>query len=1091
MSKMKYLLAGAAVAPLAFTLSAGQTQAQETVTTAAAASDAPIEVVVFGTRAAERQSMEQKKSAPVTKEVVTANDAGKLPDQNVGEVVARMPGVAVADDQGEGRYVVIRGLDPSLAAVRVNGQDAAAPESDTRSIKLDTIPTGLIGSVEVIKNQTAEYDASAIAGAVNIQTLSAFDRKKPFLSARYSAGYIELNDKTSYDTDISAGTRFGPNNAFGIVAALNASRRPQASDNFQGSDNWVDGKPDDWRLRDYYVIRNRQGAALNFDYKPNDDVHLYARTLFSHFTDMEQRQEFRVNLEDALNDDGTFAAGKAANRNAKYRFEDEHIATVNLGGEFTVGAGKLKVDATSSTAIKDDDPRYNFAYATKKNAVSGTYDLSDLLFTVNPNDVAYDATKYTAKSAELEADHARETLTQASADYTLPTSAFGGDTTFKMGAKYSERHKRSAVNYRYYDLSDMKLSDFASYDAGSLYGRKFGPTVDFLKSLDYAEANGLMELNVGESIADELGGDYDVREKVAAAYIQATIRKGDLTLIPGLRVEQTDATYKAIAYDTAAIETEADLEAAGAFNSFGKKSYTDLFPSLVGRYDFNNNSLVRFAATTSIGFFAFIPTPFTGIAELGLISGAGMFISLIVSLTLLPALISVFPPNPATVKLSPPGSGALGRVLEWPYTHARAIWIGAALLALGSLALAPKAYFDYDPIDLRDPHSESVSTFRDLLRDTSIPTLTLAVLEPDAQHARKMSEKLGKLPLVRHALSLQDLVPADQDAKLGIIGDLNLSLGPAIVGDGGALKLAARADDYAAIHELGQDLPGYVQQNQGKPAAAAAQKLAEALNKLDAAWQQGDSAAHDALLGRLRETLLSALPPQIDGLRDALQAQPVTEADLPSQLTRRWKTADGQYRVEIWPKEVLDGPAPMERFVAQVRTVAPDVTGSAVGYIESGHAVVGAFKQAFTYSFIAITILLLVMLRSFADMLLVLIPLLLAGLLTVAGSVLFKVPFNFANVIALPLILGVGVDYGVYLAQRGRLAASAHVNLLQTGTARAVLFGALITTANFGDLMLAKHPGIVSMGVLLSVGLLMTLICALVLLPSLLARRYG
>jgi TonB-dependent receptor len=598
---MKYLLAGAAVAPLAFTLSVGQTQAQETVTTAAAAAEAPIEVVVFGTRAAERQSMEQKKAAPVTKEVVTANDAGKLPDQNVGEVVARMPGVAVADDQGEGRYVVIRGLDPSLAAVRINGQDAAAPESDTRSIKLDTIPTGLIGSVEVIKNQTAEYDASAIAGAVNIQTLSAFDRKKPFLGARYSAGYIELNDKTSYDADISAGTRFGPNNAFGIVAALNASRRPQASDNFQGTDNWEDGKPDDWRLRDYYVIRNRQGAALNFDYKPNDDVHLYARTLFSHFTDMEQRQEFRVNLEDALNEDGTFTAGKAANRNAKYRFEDEHIATINLGGEFTVGAGKLKVDATSSTAIKDDDPRYNFAYATKKNAVSGTYDLSDLLFTISPNDAAYDATKYTAKSAELEADHARETLTQASADYTLPTSAFGGDTTFKMGAKYSERHKRSAVDYRYYDLSDMKLSDFESYDAGSLYGRPFGPTVDFLKSLDYAEANGLMELNVGESIADELGGDYDVREKVAAAYIQATIHNGDLTLIPGLRVEQTDATYKAIAYDTAAIETEADLEAAGTFNSFGKKSYTDLFPSLVGRYDFNNNSLVRFAATTSIG----------------------------------------------------------------------------------------------------------------------------------------------------------------------------------------------------------------------------------------------------------------------------------------------------------------------------------------------------------------------------------------------------------------------------------------------------------------------------------------------------------
>ena len=604
MTTMKHLLTGAAVTPLILIagLSASAAQAQDEMVSAAA-SEPIVEIVVFGTRAAERQSMDQKHSSNLTREVITANDAGKLPDQNVGEVVSRAPGVAVADDQGEGRYVVIRGLDPSLAAVRINGQDAAAPETDTRSIKLDTVPTGLIGSVEVIKNQTAEYDANAIAGAVNIKTLSAFDRKKPFASARYSAGYIELNDKTSYDTDVAAGTRFGANNEFGIVAALNASRRPQASDNLQGSDNWEDGKPDDWRLRDYYVIRNRQGAALNFDYKPNDDVHLYARTLFSHFTDMEQRQEFRVNLEDAFStsgDTGMYEAGKAVNRNAKYRFEDEHIATVNLGGEFTLGAGKLKVDATNSTAIKDDDPRYNFAYAGKKKT-TGAYDFSGELPVVTPDALAYDATTYEAKSAELEADHARETLNQASADYTLPTSAFGGDTVFKMGVKYSDRHKRSAVTYRYYDVEDMALSDFTSYEAGSLYGTRFGPTVDFLKSLDYAEANDLMELNVGDSIADELGGDYDVREKVAAAYAQATIHTGNLTLIPGLRVEQTDAEYKAIQFDTDDIETEADLEAAGVFNSFGKKSYTDLFPSLVGRYDFNENSLVRFAATTSIG----------------------------------------------------------------------------------------------------------------------------------------------------------------------------------------------------------------------------------------------------------------------------------------------------------------------------------------------------------------------------------------------------------------------------------------------------------------------------------------------------------
>jgi hopanoid biosynthesis associated RND transporter like protein HpnN len=501
------------------------------------------------------------------------------------------------------------------------------------------------------------------------------------------------------------------------------------------------------------------------------------------------------------------------------------------------------------------------------------------------------------------------------------------------------------------------------------------------------------------------------------------------------------------------------------------------------------------AATTSLGFFAFIPTPFTGIAELGVISGAGMFISLIVSLSLLPALISLFPPAAEQVKLKPPGSGALGRVLEWPYRHARLIWIGAAVLAAGSLALLPKAHFDYDPIDLRDPNGEAVKTFRDLLRDPNIPTLTLAVLVPDLEQAKAEADKLGTLPLVRRAMTVADLVPGDQDAKLAVVGDLNLSLGPALMGDGGALKLAARADDYAAIHQFGADLPAYIQQNRDQPVAAAAQKLLAALQGLDQAWTQGDSAAHEALLGRLRQGLLSALPEQINGLRDALGAAPVSINDLPAEITRRWVGRDdrGQtwYRVEIWPREVMEGPATMERFVAQVRGVAPDATGGAIGYIESGHAVVGAFKQAFVYSFIAITILLLVLLRSFADMLLVLIPLLLAGLLTVAGAVLFKVPFNFANVIALPLILGVGVDYGVYLAQRGRLAASARVNILQTGTARAVLFGALITIANFGDLMLAKHPGLVSMGVLLTVGLLMTLVCALVLLPSLLARRYG
>jgi len=367
------------------------------------------------------------------------------------------------------------------------------------------------------------------------------------------------------------------------------------------------------------------------------------------------------------------------------------------------------------------------------------------------------------------------------------------------------------------------------------------------------------------------------------------------------------------------------------------------------------------------------------------------------------------------------------------------------------------------------------------------------VLLPDAEQARALAPKLRQLPAVRRAISVSDLVPSDQEAKLAIVDDLNVSLGSAL-GDGKPLTPVAHAEDYPALRQVAAALPAFVAEHQGTPAADAASALLTALERLDRLAMRGDAAALDAALARLRTALLGGLPAQITSLRDALAAAPVTQQDLSPEVARRWIGKDDSgaswYRIEVWPKEVMDGPVPMERFVSQVRTVAPDATGGAIGYIESGHAVAGAFKQAFLYSFIAITLLLAILLRSAADVLLVLIPLVLAGLLTVAGSVLFHVPFNFANVIALPLILGVGVDYGVYLAQRSRIAAASGTNILRTGTARAVLFGALITTANFGDLMLAKHPGIVSMGVLLTVGLSTTLLCALVLLPSLGQLRF-
>ena len=484
------------------------------------------------------------------------------------------------------------------------------------------------------------------------------------------------------------------------------------------------------------------------------------------------------------------------------------------------------------------------------------------------------------------------------------------------------------------------------------------------------------------------------------------------------------------------------------------------------------------AATTSLGFLAFVPTSFTGIAGLGLISGAGMFISLLVSLSVLPALMMLLPPKTIAPPVQRPW---LERLLEAPYRHAKRIWLGMAVLLLIAAFFAPRARFDFDPLHLRDPESESVATFRDLLKDPSIPTLTLSAVAASDAEALRLQAKLAALPLVSGVVTPMDLVPKAQAEKLATLEELAFSLGPMLSAEG-TLEVLARPEDAAALDRLQDAMQQGSRQWRGEQAKAAA-ALAAALKKLQAASDA------EGRIDVLRSNLLSGLPPQLTQLRELMAAQPVTEADLPRWLAARWRSVDGKPRVEISPSEVLDDNAATTRFVDAVRKAEPSVTGGPVGMIEAGRAVVASFQQAFLYSLVAITLLLVVLLLSIRDTLLVLVPLLAAGLFTLAASVLTNTPFNFANVIALPLLLGVGVDYGVYLVQQGRQLPR-DANLLKTGATRAVLFGALITIANFGDLMLAGHPGMVSMGLLLTLGLAMILLCTLVLLPSLL-QRFG
>ena len=500
------------------------------------------------------------------------------------------------------------------------------------------------------------------------------------------------------------------------------------------------------------------------------------------------------------------------------------------------------------------------------------------------------------------------------------------------------------------------------------------------------------------------------------------------------------------------------------------------------------SSLVLCAITTAIGFYAFIPTVFVGVAELGVISGTGMFISLIGNLTLLPALLTLMPVSPQAIKRRKTFEPFVNMALTFPPRHTRAIRMGS--LALGLLALFLLSYVSFDPniLHLQDPETESVITFRELLTNTKTSPWSLAVVVPDAGSARGYADRLNDLDLVDRTVVLQDFVPIEQDQKLEAIEDIALILGPVIM-EKRQHAHPSLQEQVAALQELLTSLETFTKTGNNDQSGVKARRLLGSLRAYKAALAAEDLSGKSELLDRLERSLLGTLPEGLKTIRASLSAQGVRLEDLPKTLVRNWVAKDGRYRVEVFPREDLNDNQALERFVTSVQKAAPDAIGIPVIILEAGNAVIQAFQQAVILSLTAISLLLLILMPRKRDALLVLLPLVLAGTLTGASTVLFNIPFNFANVIALPLILGIGVDNGIHMVHRMRTAMPEDGNILKTSTARAVLFSTLTTICSFGNLALSPHQGMASMGLLLSIGIGFTLLCTLIVLPALLYMK--
>lgn len=476
------------------------------------------------------------------------------------------------------------------------------------------------------------------------------------------------------------------------------------------------------------------------------------------------------------------------------------------------------------------------------------------------------------------------------------------------------------------------------------------------------------------------------------------------------------------------------------------------------------------AAAIFLGFGAFLPTDYIGISELGIIAGLGMVIALILSITLLPALLVLFKPGKPVAEVGFAGAAPVDR---WLHANRRTVLWAFGLSMLGSIALLPLVEFDFNPLHLRDPNGPAYRSLTDLMRDPLRTPNTIYVLADNADAARSIADRASALPEVAQAISIDSFIPADQPAKIALLQDasvlLDLTLNPF-----DTAPAPSDAETIAAMRATAAQLER-VAAGQSGEAADHARALATTL----AAVAMAEPAIRDAA----SNVLVPPLTVMLNQARAVLQAEEVSRDTLPPEILGDWIAKDGRARVQIFPEGDSNDNRVLTRFTDAVRQIAPAATGLPVATQEAAKTVAWAFVQAGILALVLVSLLLFAVLRDVKEVAFTLAPVVLSGFLTLGSCVLIGQPINFANIIAFPLLFGVGVAFHIYFVMAWRAGAA---DLLQSSLARAVLFSALATGSAFGALWLSAHPGTASMGKILIISLAWTLVCALIFEPALL-----
>jgi hopanoid biosynthesis associated RND transporter like protein HpnN len=474
------------------------------------------------------------------------------------------------------------------------------------------------------------------------------------------------------------------------------------------------------------------------------------------------------------------------------------------------------------------------------------------------------------------------------------------------------------------------------------------------------------------------------------------------------------------------------------------------------------------AAATAAGFFAFLPTNYSGLSELGLIAGCGMLIAFACSITLVPAMLALLNPPGET---APVGFRFLGPLDDFLQRHRIAVVIATIGVVAAASPLLQHLPFDFNPVNLQNPTSPAVVTYHLLQRDPETSANDAEILSPSVEQAEAIAKRLGDLPEVSRTITVNRYIPGDQDAKIKELKSASGKLRRAL--EAGNRPAATDEQTVGLIKQAAKALSDAAGNQQGS-AADTARNVSAQLTRL--------ADANSALRQKAEAAVIPPLLYDLGQLRKSLSPQPISIANLPPDLLRAWVLPDGRARVEALPKGDPNNSNVLQQFAAAVLKADPTATGTAITYYESGRTVTRAFIEAGIFALVAISILLFVALRRVVDVLLTLVPLLLAGAVTLEVCVLDGLALNFANIIALPLLLGVGVAFKIYYIMAWRAGKT---GLLQSALTRAVVFSAMTNAIAFGSMWSSNYPGMSSMGKLMGLALLCTMAAAVLFQPVL------